>query len=376
QTVDIYTNQYGGPGRALYYRIPILRPLVPISTGWRGVRGEVNWASSIQAPLGANSPEILADIQKGVFTSAVGTKLTLSNWATPDMVRYAELLKAVMPKSCKHLYFTSGRDEIVDKGLRCLRVTRPEAQVVIGLKNQYVGHTTAAARSLTDPSAFTAPFGWFDWPLVNSIEEIEAEIQKHSADKIFAIVVELVGEKTGHVIAPDFLEKLEMIRSKTNIPLVFVETASGLGRNGESLFMSDTLSVQPNMVWWYSGAQLGHIFVDDTHYASKPLTLISTWDGDEISMRRNYRHILVAREALKQKTALYFDNECKKLGSTGKGFWQAFEIQHPERLADAGLLASKGFDNKVILNPPIHSTREEIDAGLVILRRCLLDAES
>ena len=368
-TVGVYSNQYGGPGQALYYRIPILRPAVPVSpsfyenlspnpspatgerdkslsTWWRGCHAQHGGRGfcAIQAPLGSNSPEILEDIKRGKFTSAVGTKLTLSNWATPDMIRYTELLKQVMPKVCKHLYFTSGRDEIVDKGLRCLRVIRPKAEIMIGLRGQYLGHTTAAARSLTDPEYFKKPFGWFNWPLVNSIEEIQAEIKKHSPEKIFGIVVELIGEKTGRVILPEFLEQLNLIRTQTAIPLIFVETASGLGRNGDSLFMSDSLAVQPNMVWWYSGGQLGHVFVDDAHYVSKPLTLISTWDGDEISMRRNYRHILVALESLKNQTALYFEAECKKRGSSGKGFWQVL----------------KG----VMICPPINITREQIDAGL------------
>ncbi|MEI6790400.1 MAG: aldehyde dehydrogenase family protein, partial [Myxococcaceae bacterium] len=378
-TVAVYDGQYGGPGQSLYYRIPLLRPLIPLSTLWRGAGGElgeIDWSNSIQAPLGGNSPEILKDIQKGIFTSAVGTKLTLSNWATPDMVRYTELLRHVMPKACKHLYFTSGRDEIVDKGLRCLKVTRPKAEIVIGLQGQYVGQTTAAARSLTDPDAFQKPFGWFNWPLVSSIEEIQAEIQKYSQENILGIVVELIGEKTGRVVSREFLEQLDKIRAQTQIPLIFVETASGLGRNGETLFMSDSLTVQPNMVWWYAGAQLGHIFVDSAHYVAKPLTLISTWDGDEISMRRNYRHILTALETLQNKTAAYFEQECQKLGCAGKGFWQALECDSmQEKLAKAGLMVQKGFGNRLILNPPLNSTREEIDAGLSILRRCLSDAQ-
>ncbi len=375
-TVGIYANQYGGPGQALYYRIPLLRPKIPCLRQGFGRQAPhlLDWSNSIQAPLGAHSPEILTDIQKGVFTSAVGTKLTLSNWATPDMVRYTELLRYLMPKSCKHLYFTSGRDEMVDKGLRCLKVTRPQAEIAIGLKGQYVGHTTAAARSLTDPNYFQKPFGWFDWPLVDSIEQIEAVISKYSPDKIFGIVVELIGEKTGRVISPEFLDKLNPIRTATKIPLIFVETASGLGRNGESLFMSDSLAVQPNMVWWYSGAQLGHIFVDDAHYVAKPLTLISTWDGDEISMRRNYRHLVVAREALNNKTAQYFENECQKLGCVGKGFWQVLDFKQPEKLAQAGLLLGQGFDHKLILSPPVNSSQEQIDQGLAILRRCLSHA--
>lgn len=368
-SVGVYGNQYGGPGQALYYRIPLSRPAVPALRN-SSLRS-LDWSNSVQAPLGANSSEIGSDIQRGIFTSAVGTKLTLSNWATPDMVRYTELLRYVMPKSCKHVYFTSGRDEIVDKGLRCLRVARPQAQKVIGFKNQYFGHTTAAARSLTEPSDYQHPFGWFDWPLVGTLDELKFQVTKQGPDNILGIVIELVGEKTGHVVSAEWLQQLDQIRAETQIPLIFSETVSGLGRNGSSLFMSDALAVQPNMVWWYSGGQLGHVFVDDAHYCAKPLTLISTWDGDEIAMRRNYRHLVVARESLQNSQAEYFDTECKKLGSQGLGFWQAFDGSCMNALKDSGLKVALGFGGKVILCPPVNVTRQEIDAGLEILRKCL-----
>ena len=286
----------------------------------------IDWSSSIQAPLGAHPPELLKDFHQGRFTSAVGTKLTLSNWVTPDIVRYAELLQHLGPKACTHTYFTSGRDEVVDKGLRCLRFNRPKADIVIGLRDQYVGHTTAAARSLSEPIGDPKRFSWFDWPKVeHNIDAVTAAIEQYGKNRILGVVVELIGEKTAYVADNEFLTQL----SQLNIPLIFVETASALGRNGQTLFMSDSLPVKPNMVWWYTGAQLGHVFVDDQHYVSKPLTLISTWDGDEISIRRTYRHLIVARECLVKGTALKFHNACREVISlpmSGQGLWQAIEF--------------------------------------------------
>ncbi len=378
--VAIYDSQYGGDAQALYYRIPLNRPAVtpPLNKVERGPGGEVlDWSNSIQAPLGAHAPELQSDLERGVFTSAVGTKLTLGNFVTPDFVRYTELLRHFMPKSCKHLYVTSGRDEMVDKGLRSLRVIRPKAQVAIGLQGQYLGHTTAAARSLTDPEHYTQPFGWFNWPLVASSRGVEKAIEEHGADQIFAIVIELFGEMSGQMLSHDFLKRLDEIRNQTGIPLVYVETASSLGRNGESMFLSDTLPVKPNMVWWYAGAQLGHIFVDDANYVPKPLTLISTWDGDEMSMRRTYRHLLVAHEQLQQGTPKAFEAAMAGLGS-GAGLYHALDFETRERaenahriFKDAGLLLAKGFGGKLIVAPPINITPEERDAGLKILKEHL-----
>ena len=39
---------------------------------------------------------------------------------------------------------------------------------------------------------------------------------------------------------------------------------------------------------------MGHIFVGDRYWIAKPLTLISTWDGDEISMIRTHEALRAA----------------------------------------------------------------------------------
>jgi acetylornithine/succinyldiaminopimelate/putrescine aminotransferase len=49
-------------------------------------------------------------------------------------------------------------------------------------------------------------------------------------------------------------------------------------------------------VLWYPGGQIGHIFVVDRYYIKKPLVLISTWDGDELSAIRTHEHLRAARK--------------------------------------------------------------------------------
>ena len=283
---------------------------------------------------------------------------------------------------------------MVDKGLRSLRFHRQKAQVAIGLRGQYLGHTTAAARSLSDPGDYKQPFGWFDWPLLNSPKEIRAEINKLGAENIFGIIIEPLGEMTGQLISNNALKELEVIRSETGVPLVFVESASSLGRSGKSMFLSDNLPIQPNMVWWYAGGQLGHVFVDEQYFVSKPLTLISTWDGDEISMRRTYRHLVEAKKHLERGVAKKFEGAFRhpaldagsstgpriKSGvtGTGLGLWRAFDLGSPEKahaaqskLKEAGLLLSKGFGGKLIACPPICVTDSELERGVEILKEHL-----
>jgi len=392
--LEIYDNQYGDKdGKALYYRIALRGPslVIPVQTGIQGGGNSLDWAHSVQAPLGKYPQAIAKQIQAGLFTAPFATKLTLSNWATPNLVRYAELLRRILPAPLRHMYFTSSRDEMIDKGLRSFRMHKPNAQTVIGLKRQYLGHLTAATRSLTDDENQRQPFAWFDWPLVEhpsevgdkrALTQIEMLIAQKKAEDILAIVVEPIGEKSAYVLSDEFLQALVAIGQKNAIPIVYVETASSLGRNGQSLFLYESLSSKPNMVLRYDGAQLGHIFVDDKYYVAKPLTLISTWDGDEISILRSYEHILEAQVQLQNKTAQRFEQKLQQekwpFERCGQGLWHGFEMPNSkhaqkviERAHKIGLRVTSGFNSQLLICPPIDIHTNEMDLGIQKLQEAM-----
>ena len=397
-------DQYGDrSGQALYYRIPLRRPRAPTALPEPGRVhvGEVpiDWASSVQAPLGPRHPRIAQAIVDGELTGAVGSKLTLSNWTTPDIVRYVELLMHVGPKGLPHVYFTSGRDEMIDKAIRALKYKRPQADVVIGLEKQYVGHTTAAARSLSDPAGEQLPFAWFDWPRLPhpaevgtaaSMAAIMATLNRFGPERVIGLFVEILGERSGLELPVDFQTELAALHADTGVPIVAIETASALGRLGPNLWECDGAPLKPNIILWYAGAQLGHVFVDDKHWVSKPLTLISTWDGDEISMLRSRHHLLEARHLLKEGHGAAFARALEEaLRSSaspslralpgkrkGGGLWQVLDLGD-EPKADAlrkaawrrGLRLGKGLPGHVIIAPPLSLGEEETRSGIARLEQ-------
>jgi adenosylmethionine-8-amino-7-oxononanoate aminotransferase len=107
-------------------------------------------ASGLVAPFAGPPASLVAAEHAGLLAGPTVNKLTLCNYITPAIVRATEHAAAVVP-DLPHVFFTSGRDETIDKSLRMLRWHRKEGQVAIGLEGGYVGHTTAAARSLSDP---------------------------------------------------------------------------------------------------------------------------------------------------------------------------------------------------------------------------------
>lgn len=374
-TVKIYDHQYGEKNaQALYYRLPITHEHRLKKTANNETL--LDCQNSVYRAFNNAAPRFTDALKGGLLRSIACQKLTLSNWATPNMVRYSELLRSLMPSSQKHAYFTSGRDEVVDKGLRSLRFHRPHADIAIGFSHQWLGNITAAARSLSDDEGQKKPFAFFHWPKVShptivgseqSLNELRTVLATFAPERILGIVVELLGEKSGFTFDDSFLQNLDVLRKDTGIPLVFVETASAYGRSGLSLFLSDSLSVKPNMIWWYTGGQLGHVLVDDLYFVEKPLTLISTWDGDDMSMARAYEHLLAMSSASALKNIRDFGLMMKEFSSHGRGVWHGLRLKDQETLHKAkakakelGVLLGQGFANTLMVCPKPDATALEL----------------
>ncbi len=313
----LYKDGDGGLLAAEYYHIPLdvpfqlLPPLEEDVSPASSVVGalvsdeEVDLASGLQQPFG-EAPAFMASRELiGPLTS----RINLSNYTTPDVVQYAEHLRLMLPRGTRHMYFTTSRDEAVDKGLRCLRLSRPAAQIALSLEGGYVGHVTAAARGLSDPRGFGSEFSLLRWPRLPhpaastsargveaTVAALDAIVQEHGAASILGLVVELVGERSGLRLDGDCSALLAAACRRHDIPLVLVETASGGYRNGLGAWAVDAMppGVVPDMVLWYPGGQLGHVFVGDRYWVDEPLTLISTWDGDEVSVIRAHEHLRAA----------------------------------------------------------------------------------
>ena len=122
------------------------------------------------------------------------------------------------------------------------------------------------------------------------------------------------------------------------------------------------------------------MFVDDKHWVGKPLTLISTWDGDEVSMLRSRHHLLEARHLLKEGRGAAFARTLDDVKLPGKrkggGLWQVLDLGD-ELKADAvrkaawrrGLRLGKGLPGHVIIAPPLSVSAVEITSGIARLEQ-------
>jgi acetylornithine/succinyldiaminopimelate/putrescine aminotransferase len=264
-------------------------------------------------------------------------------------VRALEHVTALVPE-LPHLYLTSSRDEAVDKSLRLIRCTRKQAKVAIGIAGGYLGHTAASCRSLSDPEVHQGGPAHFAWPRVPhpsvvgpkaTIDAIRAAVAAAGGpEHVLGFVYELVQERTGAVLSGEFLCMLAGLRTELDIPLIAVETTTWGYRSGRGAFLSCALGNSgfwPDVLAWWGGGQTGYVHCTARWFVPGPLTLVSTWDGDELSLVRHHHQLRAARQ-------LDIAGACAALeralpGSAGLGAYRV--ITAPARVADA--LAERGI---------------------------------
>jgi GNAT superfamily N-acetyltransferase len=348
--VSVLTGQYEDPeGQAIYYRIP-LGAITPDPVGKREVlrrhaaraeaSPELDVASGLTKPF-ASGPASLVHLEDtGLLYGPAVNKITLMNYVTPGTVRALEWLGALVPE-LPHLYLTSSRDESVDKAIRLMRCTRKTATVVIGLAGGYVGHTAASCRSISDPEVHAGGPPHFAWPRVphpakvgtaGTVAAIRAAVDTSGRDNVLAFVYEIVQERTGMVLPAEFVTALAALRAELDLPLIAVETTTHTYRSGRGAFAFGALV--PDVLTWWGGGQTGYLHTSARWFIGSPLTLVSTWDGDELSLVRQHHQLRAARRLDIAGACAALDHALVGVNAAGLGAYRVISAG-----AKAGALA-------------------------------------
>jgi len=406
--VQVLTGQYEDPeGQAIYYRIP-LAPLGPdpdltaaAAARRREARGEdggasrVDLASGLTRPFALPPASLRAAEAQGLLYGPAVNKITLMNYATTGMIRALEWIGALVPE-LPHMYLTSSRDEAFDKALRLVRCTRAGAQVAIGLDGGYLGHTVASARSLSDPAVHAGGPGQFAWPRVPhpAVAGTEATIAglraavaaAGGADRVLGFFYEVVQERTGRVIPADFWPALAALRAELDVPLCAVETTTATYRSGLGPFAGPGASAAagaalvPDVMLWWGGGQTGYLHCQSRWFVRKPLTLVSTWDGDELSLVRQHHQLRAARRLDVAAASAALDRALAPaidagIAAHGLGLYRVLDAgERAGALADG--LAARGVrvrrypGGRLAIVPPL----DAVEAAAAVLGTALAEA--
>jgi RHH-type proline utilization regulon transcriptional repressor/proline dehydrogenase/delta 1-pyrroline-5-carboxylate dehydrogenase len=401
--VSILTGQYEDPeGQAIYYRIPLGAitpdPVVKADVLRRREAAahdddEVTFdLASGMTKLFATGPASLRSLEdRGLLYGPAVNKLTLMNYTTPATVRALEWLSALVPE-LPHLYLTSSRDETIDKALRLIRVTRKTGQVAIGLAGGYYGHTAATCRSLSDPDVHQGGPGHFAWPRVPhpavagthaTIASLRAAVEAAGGPgNVLGFVYELVQERTGHVLPAEFLAALGTLRKELELPLIAVETTTHTYRSGRGAFLSTAAGLTPDVLAWWGGGQTGYLHTSSKWFIGSPLTLVSTWDGDELSLIRQHHQLRAARHLDIAAASSALDHALSALGtgglaevtSAGLGAYRVLSAGQrapaiADLLADRGILVRRFPGGRLGIIPAL----DQIEAAASALGAALRD---
>jgi GNAT superfamily N-acetyltransferase len=256
-TAFVLDNQYGGASQARYYRQPL---------------------RAMAAPVAPASPGLARLDGGGGLVGAAIDPLPLDRYVTPAAVRAIEHLAALAP-DLPHLVLSPGRDEMVESIVRVLRRHRPKGTRMISLAGAYLGETMRSARAASEGG---------EWPRAPhpadgegaSESALRDAIAQAGAESILAIAIEAVEERTGRAVPATFAARLAAIRKDTGVPIVVVETAAMAKR---ASFASESWpQFLPDVLAWWTGAQLGVAHVSKALYAGPPIDRATA--SDELSL--------------------------------------------------------------------------------------------
>jgi hypothetical protein len=155
-------------------------------------------------------------------------------------------------------------------------------------------------------------------------------------------VYELVQERTGEVLPADFLPALDALRKELELPLIAVETTTHTYRSGRGAFVSIAAGLVPDVLVWWGGGQTGYLHCATRWFVPGPLTLVSTWDGDELSLIRQHHGLRAARQLDITGASAALDHALAKVSSSGLGAYRVIDAGgRSAALADA--LADRGI---------------------------------
>ncbi|MFT3700441.1 MAG: aldehyde dehydrogenase family protein [Kofleriaceae bacterium] len=387
--VQVMTGQYEDPeGQAIYYRIPLgafqpdpvaqeeaIARRAAQQASIDGNDPDLDLALGLTKPFAAGPASLVEAERKGLLYGPAVNKLTLMNYITAGGVRAMEWLGSIVPE-LPHMYLTSSRDEAFDKALRLIRCTRKTAAVAIGLEGGYYGHTVASARSLSDPAVHTGGPGHFHWPRVphpvragtsETITAIRNAVTAAGKDNVLGFFYELVQERTGWVLPPDFLEALGKLRAELGLPLIAIENTTHTYRSGKGAFASTAMGLTPDVLAWWGGGQTGYLHTSAKWFISSPLTLVSTWDGDELSLVRQHHQLRAARHIDVAAASAALDKALAKVASAGLGAYRVIDAGEragalTQQLAQHGIRVKRFPQGRLGIVPALDQIEEAAKA--------------
>lgn len=179
----------------------------------------------------------------------------------------AERLAAVAPVGDPRIFFVSGGGDAIDTAAKLARrhfaaVGSPERVHLISRSQGYHG-THGMGTSLGGIAANRTDVGPLDHATSqvphDSLEALEAEVERVGADRVAAVFVEpVIGAGGVHQPRPGYVEAVAELCARTGILFVLDGVINAFGRLG-TWFAAERFGVSPDMICFAKGVTSGYL---------------------------------------------------------------------------------------------------------------------
>ena len=371
-------------------------------------------------------PNVVAAIQE---QAAELIHMSGTDFYYENMPRFAEKLASTVPGAePKKVFFTNSGTEAVEGAIKLARYATKRDKFVAFygcFHGRTMGSLSLTASKSTQRKGFGALLGGVEhipYPYAyrcahghsadtcgaEILEQLEGQIFKRLFDpeEVAGIIIEPIQGEGGYVPAPDFfLQELQRICRRHGIMFIVDEVQSGMGRTG-NWWACEKSGVEPDILTSAkgiaSGMPLGAFIAREsvmnwkpgshgTTFGGNPVCIaagLATFDLIESEYRENARSM---GDYIFKKTAGWLDKYKIAGDIRGRGLMIGIEIVRDQKTKEKapefrnhivdrafyhGLCILGAGENSLRLSPPLMIDREQADAALTILEKCIQEAES
>lgn len=225
-------------------------------------------------------------IEENIFK--VNNKVCLSNFVNTDFLTHLKDVLNEFPKEIQHGYSASGQSESIDKIAKSIFYHKKDSQKSLTFKGHFFGNGSFLSRSLSYPDNAFFSVECLDHPTQDNMKTLLLKIEDIlKKEKLMAIWLEPIRSSDYSHVPLLFLKELRKLCRKYETPLVFNETNSRDFSYTKDTYMASSLpELCPDAALCFLGGQASVVALNENFFVSKPLMMISTWDGDEYSFRQ------------------------------------------------------------------------------------------
>ncbi|WP_419171941.1 aminotransferase class III-fold pyridoxal phosphate-dependent enzyme [Halobacteriovorax sp.] len=203
-------------------------------------------------------------------------KVCLSNFIDESFMSNMKHFKAIAPKELQHFFSASGHSECVDKIYKSILIKNGKKRTkVLSLDNDYFGKQSFMSATLSGKIDF------YPNAKAQSLAVLKEELDKGEYLALF------IGDRLEEFSTQELNEIIEY--SHKNATKVVFNESVYFHKNKKMLSAEN--GITPDASYIHFGGQIGLCMLKDEVYESKPLMMISTWDGDAYALAQAYQYL-------------------------------------------------------------------------------------